>query len=92
MSDDPSTDRHRKPARQIDLSTALGALLAIGVTGAGATGLTASSVSAELRETRAIIVGRLDRIDERQADQSARVADLERRVRELELGRAAAPR
>lgn len=92
--DDPSTDRHRKPSRQVDLTTAAALALATLAGGGGlGSAVTASNVSAELRETRATIVGRLDRIDQHMGEQDKDAEDVQRRLREIELWRAStAPR
>lgn len=84
----PSADASKLPRNggvppSIVVGVALAALAGGGGVGSG---ITAATVSAELRETRAALIGRLDRIEERVQTLGA----VEARLRELELWRARA--
>lgn len=95
MTDATETEQ-QAPRRRVDLTqAALAAVAALALGGGGGSLVTAQGVSAELRETRAVFVGRFDRIDQR-LDEATRdaarlqtqVTDHERRLQAQELWRA----
>lgn len=91
MSDEQSDKR--PPNRRVDITTAVIAALVSGALGGGGGSLvTSGSVSADLRETRAVLVGRFDALERTVADQQrlteARLVRLEESVRALELAEA----
>lgn len=94
MTSESKTER--RPARQVELTTAvLVAALTGGGGGLAGTVATAQSVSGELRETRAVILGQLRSVEQK-LDEQARVqgrleqglVDQDKRLRDLELWRA----
>lgn len=73
----------------------LALVVALAMGGAGGSVVTAQGVQAELRETRAVFVGRFDKLEARYDSQDSRLARIEHaqtkqeeRLRELEHERA----
>lgn len=95
MSDEHD-DEKPSPRRRVDMTqAALAAVAALALGGGGGSLVTAQGVSAELRETRAVFVGRFDRLEQRMDETSrdaaraqAQLADHEKRIQAQELWRA----
>lgn len=96
MSTDADATPERRPARQVDITTAVVvALLTGGGGGLAGTVATSQSVSGELKETRAVILGQLRSVEQK-LDEQGRVqgrleqglVEQDKRTRELELWRA----
>lgn len=83
-------ERNGSGGEKNDLMSKIATLVVgLAVGGGAGSGITSQSVSSELRETRAVIVGRIERIENKVDDAIARAGDHEKRIRELELERAA---
>lgn len=103
MSDSPTTRLgNGREARQVGVLTAALVALSTAVAGGGAGSLaTGQSVAGELREFRAVMLGRFDQLEQRMGEATrttarleAVLADHERRLHGLELDvarRGAAP-
>lgn len=86
---DDSLPSLKSSRRQVDVLSAA-VMVAMSLMGGGGLGswLSGRDVAAEMREFKAQVLGRLDRIDEKLQDSHTRAERVDERVRSLELWRA----